>query len=77
MLLARTTPIEECRKPTESMTLFLTPLDRAFVEVREIRKMGRAGSTRIPSSSTTFRCRRRPDRRRRQRVSHPTQVVLR
>jgi len=41
MLLARTTPRERCRRPTEGMTLFYTDLDRAAVEVREIDKMGR------------------------------------
>lgn len=41
MILARTTPIEECRKATEGMTLFYTDLDRRHIEVREIRKHGR------------------------------------
>ena len=41
LLLARTTPIEECAKPTEGLSLFYTALDRTFVEVREIEKMGR------------------------------------
>lgn len=42
MLLARTTPIEECKKRTDGMSLFYTDLDRRYIEVREIRKMGRA-----------------------------------
>jgi len=41
MILARTTPIEECARPTDGMTLFYTDLDRRYVEVREIRKHGR------------------------------------
>jgi acyl-CoA dehydrogenase len=41
VLLARTTPLEDCAKPTDGMTLFYTNLDRKYVEVREIRKMGR------------------------------------
>ncbi len=41
LLLARTTPLEEVTKPTEGLTLFYTTLDRAFVDVREIEKMGR------------------------------------
>jgi len=41
LLLARTTPIEEVVKPTEGLSLFYTKLDRDFVEVREIEKMGR------------------------------------
>ena len=41
LLLARTTPKEDCAKPTQGMTLFYTDLDRRKVEVRRIRKMGR------------------------------------
>jgi acyl-CoA dehydrogenase len=40
LLLARTTPIEEARG-THGLSLFYTDLDRRFVEVREIEKMGR------------------------------------
>jgi acyl-CoA dehydrogenase len=42
LLLARTTPREECRKPLEGMTLFLADLDPAYCEIREIDKLGRA-----------------------------------
>jgi acyl-CoA dehydrogenase len=41
LILARTTPIEDCKKPTFGLSLFYTDLDRRFVEVREIEKMGR------------------------------------
>ncbi len=41
LLLARTTPIEETKKPTLGLSLFYTDLDRKHVEVREIEKMGR------------------------------------
>ncbi len=41
LLLTRTTPKEDCRKPTDGMTLFYTDLDRTKVEVRRIHKMGR------------------------------------
>ena len=41
LLLARTTPIEECDRPAQGLTLFYTDLDRRYVEVREIAKMGR------------------------------------
>jgi acyl-CoA dehydrogenase len=41
LLLTRTTPREECARPTDGMTLFLAPLDRSAVEIREIPKMGR------------------------------------
>jgi acyl-CoA dehydrogenase len=41
LLLARTTPLEECRHPTDGLSLFYTDLDRRYVEVREIDKMGR------------------------------------
>jgi len=40
-LLARTTPIEQCAKPTQGITLFYTDLDRSRCEAREIEKMGR------------------------------------
>ena len=41
LILARTTPIEQVVKPTLGLSLFYTDLDRKFVEVREIPKMGR------------------------------------
>lgn len=41
MLLARTTPIDQVTKKTDGLSLFYTPIDRARVEVRAIRKMGR------------------------------------
>ena len=41
LILARTTPTEDCPKPTFGLSLFYTDLDRQFVEVREIDKMGR------------------------------------
>lgn len=42
LILARTTPLEEAKKPTQGLTLFYTALDRSRVEVREIHKLGRA-----------------------------------
>jgi acyl-CoA dehydrogenase len=42
VLLARTTPVEDCKKPTDGLSLFYTKLDRTYVEAREIHKMGRA-----------------------------------
>jgi acyl-CoA dehydrogenase len=41
LLLARTTPVEQSNKPSDGISLFYTELDRRFVEVREIAKMGR------------------------------------
>jgi acyl-CoA dehydrogenase len=41
MLLARTTPLDQVKRTTDGLSLFFTDLDRAKVEVREIRKMGR------------------------------------
>jgi acyl-CoA dehydrogenase len=41
LIIARTTPLDQCRKPTDGLTLFYTDLDRERVEVREIEKMGR------------------------------------
>jgi acyl-CoA dehydrogenase len=42
LLLARTTPLEAVARPTAGLTLFYTALDRRYVEVRAIPKMGRA-----------------------------------
>jgi acyl-CoA dehydrogenase len=41
LLLARTTPIEQCRSPADGISLFYTRLDRSRATVREIEKMGR------------------------------------
>jgi acyl-CoA dehydrogenase len=41
LLLARTTPVEQVKKPTQGLSLFYTALDRRYVEAREIDKMGR------------------------------------
>jgi acyl-CoA dehydrogenase len=41
MLLARTTPLEEVRNPTEGLSLFYTTIDRKTVDIRVIEKMGR------------------------------------
>jgi acyl-CoA dehydrogenase len=41
LLLARTTDLDKVKKPTEGLSLFYTTLDRTYVEVREIEKMGR------------------------------------
>ncbi len=42
MLLARTTPADQCKRRTDGLSLFYTDLDRRYVEVQEIDKMGRA-----------------------------------
>ncbi len=41
LLLARTTPLSDVKKPTQGLSLFYTDLDRNTIEVREIEKMGR------------------------------------
>jgi acyl-CoA dehydrogenase len=41
LLLARTTPLDEVRKPTHGLSLFYTDFDRSRVKVHEIEKMGR------------------------------------
>lgn len=41
MLITRTTPIEECKRPTDGMTLFYTDLNRDHIAVTQIDKMGR------------------------------------
>jgi acyl-CoA dehydrogenase len=41
LLLARTTPLEDVKKPTEGLTLFYSDFDRSRIKVHEIDKMGR------------------------------------
>ena len=41
LLIARTTPIEECKRPIDGLSLFYTKIDRRYVEARKIPKMGR------------------------------------
>jgi acyl-CoA dehydrogenase len=41
MLLTRTTRFEDCKRPTDGITIFYTDLDRTRIEVRRIPKMGR------------------------------------
>jgi acyl-CoA dehydrogenase len=41
LLLTRTTRLENCKRPTDGITIFYTDLDRTKVEVRRIPKMGR------------------------------------
>ncbi len=41
ILIARTTPRDQCAKPTDGMTLFYTDMDRNHVDARVIDKMGR------------------------------------
>lgn len=41
LLLARTTPLEDVKKPTDGLSLFYTNLDRRYVDVKEIEKLGR------------------------------------
>ncbi len=41
MLIARTTAAEETEKPIDGISLFYTDLDRDYVDIRKIEKMGR------------------------------------
>jgi acyl-CoA dehydrogenase len=41
LLLARTTPLEEVKRPTHGLSLFYTDFDRTRIKVHEIAKMGR------------------------------------
>jgi acyl-CoA dehydrogenase len=50
VILARTTPKDQCKKPTDGMSFFYTDLDHAKIEVRRIPKMGRNAV----DSNTTF-----------------------
>jgi acyl-CoA dehydrogenase len=42
LILARTAAVQAGGKPTDGLSLFYTDLDRRYVEVREIEKMGRS-----------------------------------
>jgi acyl-CoA dehydrogenase len=42
LIVARTTPLDAVKKATDGLSLFYTALDRRFVDVRAIEKMGRA-----------------------------------
>ena len=42
LILARTTPLEDVSRRTEGLSLFYTDLDRRYIDVREIPKMGRS-----------------------------------
>jgi acyl-CoA dehydrogenase len=41
LIRARTSPLDAVNEPTAGLSLFYTALDRRFIEVREIEKMGR------------------------------------
>jgi hypothetical protein len=69
LLLARTTPLEEVKKPGHGLSLFYTDLDRSRIEVREIEKLGRKSSTPTSCSSTTSRFRSRTASARKARAS--------
>jgi acyl-CoA dehydrogenase len=51
LLLTRTTPLADCRKPTDGMTLFLVDKHSAGVGVTPIAKMGRNA---VASCETTY-----------------------
>ena len=42
LILARTTPLDRVKRRTEGLSLFYTDLDRRYIDVREIPKMGRS-----------------------------------
>jgi acyl-CoA dehydrogenase len=41
LIIARTTPKDQCRKPTEGLSLFYADFDRTAIEAKPIPKMGR------------------------------------
>lgn len=49
MLLARTTRIEDCARPTDGISIFYTDMDRDHIQVTRIPKMGRKS---VDSNST-------------------------
>jgi acyl-CoA dehydrogenase len=42
LLLARTTPKDQCKRSSDGLSLFYTDLNRDYVEVQQIEKMGRS-----------------------------------
>lgn len=42
LILARTTPLDQVKKPSQGLSLFYTDLDRKAVQITEIPKMGRS-----------------------------------
>ncbi len=50
MLLARTTKLEDCKKPTDGISIFYTDMDRSKIQVTRIPKMGR----KCVDSNSTF-----------------------
>jgi acyl-CoA dehydrogenase len=52
LLLARTKPKDQCHKPVDGLSLFYTKLDRDYVDIVEIEKMGRHA---IDSNQLFFR----------------------
>lgn len=57
LLLARTTPLEEVKKPTHGLSFFYTDFDRKRIKVHEIEKMGARSSTPMNCSSRISRFR--------------------
>lgn len=53
MLLARTTPVEEVRKPSEGLSLFCVDLDRAAPGL-EMRKIGKMGGRAVDANEVFF-----------------------
>lgn len=41
LMIVRTTPSHQCKKPIDGLSLFYTDFNRDYIEVREIHKMGR------------------------------------
>jgi acyl-CoA dehydrogenase len=41
LIIARTTPKDQCKKPTEGLSLFYAPFDRSAIDAKPIPKMGR------------------------------------
>jgi len=41
LILARTAPVDRVKRPTDGLSLFYTDIDRRYITVREIEKMGR------------------------------------
>ena len=69
LLLVRTTPREECAKPTDGMTLLLVDLQRPEVDIRPIPKLGRNAVVSCEVRYDGLRCRSAVASARRARAS--------
>ncbi|MEZ6011421.1 MAG: acyl-CoA dehydrogenase family protein [Hyphomonas sp.] len=71
LIIARTTPKDQCSKPHLGLSLFYTDLNRNRIEANPIPKWAARRWSATRSSSTIWKCRRNTDRRGRRRLRAP------